>query len=664
MKKTWKKLWVTLLALVLLLAVGLPVLAAAPGETEAAEAPPATATDLETPGRQLDENSLVVESYAELKQALGEDNGLTTIYLGANITAESGAIPVHSAKAAVVIDGSPPTGGRFTFTQHSSGGQNGLFTADGIGSKTTSLTLRNLDIAGKSDLGVARAASGAVITLENVNYTGPQALYHRGGTVRVIGGSYTLPSGELAEALHVELGGTLVVEGPPANAVLWLTSTASTLKVLPGAAVQINTSNYFIYGTIASAHIGANARLGLVSRRFGFSYAADSVGTFTVDEGAALDINLHTTESYAALRVSRRFEMAPGSSAAIVRTGTAGISLRLTAAGGAAVFNQPQRVFFYSSAGVPLRFTGAGTLSMATTALNVWQTTPWPLAEGMDTLPAHLWNKAGGAPMTVEGTYYDMANRGLTHNLTADDPVDSALDATGFNLEKSQLLAFGTGLLEVDAPAATATALTGKSTPDAGLLAAYTLADGQAGTAGGTAGAAGQYSLPVSGGALEAGSTVDVVARQDGLFLRGRAVVQAAEAERLAFVAVPQQVNFGTLPVPSAPAYAERQQAGFEITVQDTRATPRPWRIDASLAAPAGGLALPAGAVVFTTGDGAVLPLGEAPQTVYRHSGTDRGTVTVQWGPGEGVLLSLVPGAVYSGRDYGAVIHWSLVDAP
>lgn len=693
MKKTWKKLWATLLLLLLLLAVGLPVFAAVPGDgaapdenppaaeaeagTEAeaeAEAGTATATDIQPEGeaeahsRQPDAHSVVVESYAELKKALGEDNGITTVYLGASITAESGAIPIHPGKSSVIIDGSPPTGGRYTYTQHQAGGQNGVFSANSAGAQTTEVTLRNMDVVGKTELGLVQAGSGVVITLENLSYTGPQALYHRGGSVRVIGGSYSLPAGELAEARQVELGGVLTIEGPPNNAVLWLTAGASTLKVLAGADVRINTSNYFIYGSFAGAQLGAGARLSLTSRRFGFSYAGDSVGSFTMAEGAVLEIDLYTTESYAALRVSKRFEMAPGSSAVIKRTGTAGIPLRLTAAGAVAVFNQPQRVLFYSGAGVPLRFTGAGTLSITTCALNVWQSAPWPLPGGMDAQPSQVWNKAGGQLLTLEGSYNETANRGLAHNLTDDDPVLTALDANSFNLEKNQLLALGAAALDIDSPAATAPALTGASTPGAELLAAYILADGRGGKIGGSADATGRYRLPVSGGALQAGSLVSVLARQNDLFMRQQAQVRQAGAERLAFVAVPEQISFGVLPMPGAPVYAQRQQAEFELTVQDTRAVPRPWRIQASLAAPGtaeGDAPLPPnGVIVFTTKDGEVLQLSEAPQTVYRHSDAAAGTITVRWGQSEGVLLNVAPGEIYSNQEYRAAIHWSLVDAP
>lgn len=725
MKKTYKKLLTALIALVLIAATGLTVLASGEGPADEAagsaettyteesaamvdessseeiveespsasepeetrEEPPANIpyepesseimedvekadTEETVPenkstspqGQALSETSTLVESYEELKNALGDDNGFTTIYLGADITLGSASMPVHSSKSSVVIDGAPPFGKRYTLTQYQASGTNGIILVNNAAN--TDVTLRNMDIVGKNDYGVVwvdNSITTVTITLENVSYTGPQALHHRNGTVRFIGGRYTLSRGELAEALHAQLGGDLTIAGPSGNSVLWLVSTASTLTVLEGANVRVNTSNYFVYGNIASASLQTNAGLNLVSKRFGFSYGSNTVGTFTLAEGARLNVDLNTTESYAALRVSKHFEMAPGSSATILRRGTAGIPLRLTAANAKAVFNQPRRVFFYSSAGVPLRFLGAGTLSINTTALNIWGNTAWPLASGLDIQPTHIWNKALDEALTLTGSYNTEANNNLTHNLTADDPVTTQLTAKNFDLEHSQLLAFGSGILDIDFLTNTASALTGGADPDASLRADYILADGRGGQIDGAADAAGAYSLPVSGGDLMVGSGVNILLRTGDLFLRKTETVRDANEHRLAFLSVPERINFGAQSVPDSRQIIGRQQADLAISVRDTRLTQSPWRIDATADGWSGALS---GAILFVTKDGQRLTLNEVPLTVYRQTDGVNGDIDIQWDSGEGVLLSMVPGEVYSDTDYSATIHWALVEAP
>lgn len=616
-------------------------------------------------------SSAVVTSYEELKTALGNDNGITDITLGGDITTNASGVSVHQNKPYVVIDGAG-----HTLTQYQSTNANYTIRVDNSSSNTRYVTVQNLHVAGGNQYGIvaiAESVKNVVLTHENVTYTGPQPAFNRSGTTRLIDSSYTLQAGggvaigELAETLHAELGGSLAVSASgTGNSLIWLTGSASTLTVLENADVSIDTSYYFVFtgGNIPDVTFQAGAGLRLVSRRYGFTYSDQRIGNFRMAEGSSLYIDLNTSESLAALRVAKLFQMEKGSSATILRTGTAGIPLRLTNANAQAVFNEPQRVFLYSTAGVPLRFTGAGTLSITTSALNVWQSTGWPLGEGLDTLPSHVWNKAGGELLTLTGRYNEAANSSLAHNLTSDDPVDTALNATNFNLEKNQLVVFGAMDLSIDSPLSTSPVLAGSTVPGAAVQTAYTLADGRGGKIGGQAGDTGTWSLAVTDGELALDSTVTASAAAGGLVMRQKATVLDGSLYRLAFLSVPRVIGFGSVPVPGEPTVVGRQD-NFALSVSDTRLSPSPWRVDASLAQPlsatvAGRLTQLPGAVVFQK-DGAATPLNEAPMTVYRQSSGAAGSYDILWDEGEGVLLSLTPGQVYSGVDYTATIHWSLV---
>lgn len=622
-------------------------------------------------GGENDETVILVSSYGELRTALSEKNNYSTLYLTANIIADAAGISIHPEKTAVVIDGSPPDGGRFSLTQYPVTNAASLIKVDSGSAATASVTLRNMDIAGKNAYGVVWVmdSKGAAVTLsfENVNYSGPQPFYHRYGMVRILGGGYTVTGGELAEAMHAEIGGDVTLENTSSNSLLWLYGTSSTLRFLENANVSIPNAYYLVYGSIADVTLEAGAQVSLTGRRFGFSHGGDTVGTFTMKENSGLTILLNTAESYAALRVSKAFSMSPGSSAVIVRTGTAGIPLRLAAAGATVTFDRPRRVFFYSSAGVPLRFTGAGTLNITTSALNLWTTAVWPLPAGMETLPTRIWNKSGEGLLTVTGKYNEAANQSLSHNLTADDPVTTSLTAQSFNLEKSQLFAIGELSLLLRTPDGGA-ALSGTAPPGAQLSGQFTLADGQEGTVYGTAGDGGAFSLELPG-ALQADSTAAVLARSHDLLMRQTVAVPDPEKHRLAFLFVPESTSFGVLPVPGSSGLVPRTDAEFGMTVADTRLNSLGWRIDASLSRPltaavnGKSVVLP-GSVLFADADGTVQKLSEVPLTVYRESSGAQGEFQLHWNAAEGLLLELLPGDIYSGAAYSTTIQWTLVDAP
>ncbi len=204
-------------------------------------------------GRIFNETTIEVYTYDELKQALSGDNGYTTIYLGDNITADGTGIDIHPNKTDVIIDGAPPEGGRYRFTQYVSANDSTSIRVRSAGIQ--SVTLRNLDIHGANYYGVVwvpDSISGIVIIHENVDYTGPQPVYNRSGTTRLADSTYTLRpvsgmSGEIAETMHAEFSGTIHISAAGTNhPVLQLTSSVSTLTVLDGAEVTVNTDYGFL----------------------------------------------------------------------------------------------------------------------------------------------------------------------------------------------------------------------------------------------------------------------------------------------------------------------------------------------------------------------------------------------------------------------------------
>lgn len=616
------------------------------------------------------EDSVTVTTYGELKKALSEDNGFRTIYFAADITAESTGISVHPAKSEIIIDG-----GGYSFTQLTGTNTTGLINVDNAGAATTAVTLKNLSVNGKNYYGLVAIrdslAGKVTLTLENVDYNGPQPVYFPGGRVRFAGGSYSLvnvagiTAGELAEARNVELGGHLRIDSAAsAAAILWLTAATSTLTVLPEADVTITARSYFVFGSFAQATLEAGSRLSLTTSRFGFSYAGDSIGSFLIAEDAALILNHNTSEAYAALRISKTFEMRPGSSATIIRTGTDGIPLRFTQAGAQAIFNRPRRVFLYSSAGVPLRYTGSGSLSLEAAALNLWSKTDWPLTGDVMREPDGMWNKNNGEALTLSARYSTETIQSLTHNLNANDPVSSELTTGNFNLNKNQLLAFGETLLDPEPLLNNDAFIRGRSESGAGLKADYTLAGGMTGLATGNAAEDGHFSLTLPPEPLLSDSSVRLTSFAEGLYYRRDQAVADAGQHRLAFAEISPAIDFGSLTIPAAPEVVKRQDDVFRLTVSDNRLNPTPWRIDASVTTTGSGAANPLGGSLFFRHEGAEVSLSETPTTVYRHGTSAPGTIELTFGENEGPLLKAQPGAVHSDTAYQATLHWDLVDAP
>lgn len=629
---------------------------------------------LEAYASTVDSTSVIVENLQELKWALTNNTIYTTVYLGADITLDNQNIVIPGNKSHVIIDGTPP--GRTRHTLTTNGAYSGILYVTQYNMRQ--VTLQNMDIINNSNnnlVYVPVSLPNAVVVYDNVTFRGSEAAYNPGGMTRIRNSTFDLESingstvGEVAESRYVELDGIVDINVPTTrNAVFWLKESDSTLKILPDADVTVSTSYYFVYTSDKKPNVTLEpgAKLSLTSKRFGFTYAAQSVGSFMMGEGSELFLDLQTNESYAALRVDKQFQMEPGSSATILRTGKDGIPLRLTRAGAQAIFNEPKQVFLYSSSGVPLRFTGAGTLSITTSTLNVWNNTAWPIPASVESRPDHIWNKADNQRLSLEAVYNGITNRSIDHNLSDEDPLAAPLIAANFNLEKNQLIAFGDISLSIDSLTQQSSEISGTAISGAELEAEYPLEGGSIAMAQGTAAADGTYSLPISGGPLAADGVVTVISHSNDLWMRQNTTVTAAG--ELSFLTLPEHIDYGSIPVPLQQTVIPPESGMLPVVVSDQRPNPSAWHLDITAdpltAIVNGQESIISNALVFAETGQAPITLGPEPVTIYRNESGLKGDTEIRWEDGNGIWLNLNPGSIYSGVEYQTKIYWTLVSAP
>lgn len=556
--------------------------------------------DIQSGSLVLDAYSIVVYTYAELKTALGNNNGYINIYLGANITADLSGVAIHTSKASVVIDGHPPDttpGVNYSFTQYDVAEPVYSIRVETGNTTTKSVTVRNATLVGKNFAGiiyVREAIAGVVVSFENVTYTGPAPVLNRSGTARFIGGTYTMQPSvssvveEMAEANKVEMGGTITVtKVGTVNALVWLTNAATSFTVLPNARISINLGYYFMYTDAALPDItfGAGSTFSLIQKA-GFTYADQALGNFRIAENASVLINQDSPYAYAGLYISKLLEMQAGSSLELVRTGTVSVAaIRFPVTGGRAVFNNPKRVAIYTNGNVSMHFVGSGSLSMTTYSLNRWRTA----SSVNQAAPAtYSWKQEGGTAFTVTGTYSDATVLSLTSTLTANAPNPAPLNAANFNLEQSQLITFGA------------------LSPSDNRLAFVSV----------------PASIHFESVPVPAASTL--VFRQESGF---------------------------TI------AISDTRLSTSGWRVEASLVHPLTTTIDGRE------YTLP-GTMVYVNTNGVPLPLNEEPTTVYTQATGQNGNFFIQWADNQGILLDLVPGATYSDTSYATTILWGLVDAP
>ena len=125
----------------------------------------------------INNNTVVVTTSDELKQAVSEDNNYNCIYLGSDITATSGFV-INGNKNKLTIDGTY-NNTKYTYT-------NNLSTEGEVIKVSTSnkrVILKNMNITSSHGYGViyvpeSTTYANTIIEYNNITYIGPQLSFH------------------------------------------------------------------------------------------------------------------------------------------------------------------------------------------------------------------------------------------------------------------------------------------------------------------------------------------------------------------------------------------------------------------------------------------------------------------------------------------------------
>ncbi|WP_433957050.1 toxin Cry1Ac domain D-VI-related protein [Cytobacillus horneckiae] len=333
--------------------------------------------------KSVNSTETVVNSFQELKDALENDNGITHVILGNDISLTS-AIKINVNKQELTIDGHDHT---LTETGGAAGAWDGLYYKGANILKR--VTVKNLNVKGKNYYGLITIEDGrnnVEQIFENVNYSGPQMVFNRGGKVIFKGvndiniNDYTVSGSahahEVAEVGSVEVDGELKVTHDNAHAVFWSVTGDPQFKVASNAKMEIKTH----------------------TKGYGIFYATGGYGDFII--GNSANVKLDGRKSLTGGRASKTFIVEPSAEVNVSRTGDDAQALidvygetkineaakfHVSTENGYAVqavkvgtieFDNPEKVLFSSlkSTAINNSFTSL-TLNMETAAVKLWEDT-------------------------------------------------------------------------------------------------------------------------------------------------------------------------------------------------------------------------------------------------------------------------------------------------
>lgn len=265
---------------------------------------------------QLESHEIIVKTYAELKSAIeNSENGLTTIYLGADIAFGNSGMIVSPAKNSFIIDGTNPlTGIRHRIDEYNASGiTNAIYVLSNTNGNSQ-IELRNVDINGQNAYGtvaVADATANMRVKYSNVSYNGPRLIYNGAGTLILNNSNIKInPSGyfstpqEVGQINKVQFEGDVLISHSnwSTKGLFYFRNNNRLSTVKEGANVVIDTDRFYdnTPENLAGFVMEPNSTFKMVAKSGG--YPIFKAKTFQLDN-SEFDLTINGTQSNYLFRI-------------------------------------------------------------------------------------------------------------------------------------------------------------------------------------------------------------------------------------------------------------------------------------------------------------------------------------------------------------------------
>ncbi|MDD4187746.1 MAG: hypothetical protein PHX04_03180 [Bacilli bacterium] len=623
----------------------------------------------------IDSSTVVVFNHDELEEVLSEINTYTLVYLGADITLESG-IKILSSKSEVTIDGTYLEE-RYTLTIPYGTWEDTIYV-EGLAS-SINLTVQNVDIDAENIHGAIFIENEAIfrfvlVNFINITFTGPTVTWCHYSSVFIINSDITIPHGDgvvngdaVAISRNVTFGGNVNITSDSPQSLLEVNydtfSAIPLIEVLPNSNIDITHPEGAFYEvsftTICNITFGSNS-ISNIKNKYGMSYTgSDITQNLIIDSGALVNIEQSTRQTdRSTWYINGQFKMNDGSSLRII-CDFDGIADNycLRFLGGASVdINNPKSVVLYNKTTDAIKSNSNTPYNLNISQYNRWgAVTPFASAGNIYDIPTYSWYKLEDVSnLVLNGTITSTGTIITTINLTPDEII-ALPDLNELEFNNTSVLSMGRPSLTINPITDSSTEITGKTTPDADVRISY-LGDEHYEVADSNGDYIYSYSPP-----LAIGTEISFVSNLAYSFLYRFRTVEIVFEGDLFIKSATSQVTFYTTPFQSTPTLCMRSTP-LSVVVEEGRITPDFWNLYATITHALineHGDILTNG-LVFVDSIGAMTPLSGTPVLVYTSDGIATGDITVDWPDEEGILLQLNIVPIVKDTTYKTDINWML----
>lgn len=615
----------------------------------------------------INDTTVAISTYDELKEVISGTNNYNYIYLAANITL-TGGIAISSSKQQLTIDGTY-NGTTYEYIDQKRAGTTDTIYLSSANTKT--VTVKNIKITGYNYYGViyvpeSTSYQNTIIEYNNITYLGPQISYNPSGTTRFISSNITIQENyssgnEVAECNKIEIGGTTtIIHKSTGNSAFWFRNSNPALTILKDAKVIFESlSRELFYGpTNLEFTIEENANFQVTTYN-GLAYGTNGTGTTTIKENATFNLKkTNYSGSYATWYSYGSISITTDATLIIINNypgiTTSNYNISFQGSNQNFIINNPKKILLYNTTANIINNSNTTNFQFTYNRINLFNKSI-SLTENITTqnLPTYSWYKTSLSEVT--GTITNSKTTITTNNYTEAE-LSSLPALTNFELHNKQVLSMGTILLCISPLTDKDTQLTGITEANSSVLIEY---DNITSTV--IADENGNFSYSYSD-TLPIGTQIKLTAKSPSDLIYTTKVIEIVYSGELSLDSAPKYISFIPTAFQTNPVLCPKSTA-LNIIVTDSRVYSSNWKLYATISndlTSSDGKVLEK-ALVFLDDTGEIIPLSTTPMLVYtgeNNNGTTKIT-TVSWQVKEGIILQvLVPLEI--NVEYKANIIWNL----
>ena len=432
----------------------------------------------------INNNTVVVTSSDELKQAVSEDNGYDYIYLGSDIIATSGFI-INSNKIKVTIDGTY-NNVKYTYTNNLS------LEETVIKASTTNkrIILKNMNIVSSHGYGVVYVPShpnysNVVVEYNNINFSGIELSQNYYGTTKIIDSlidakdTNNVSTQRVCDSNRIIIGGnTTITSSSSTNTVFFFNDVIpSYIKIVPNSNVSITTNKELMNGTNRLDLIVGHGSEFLLTTGNGFAITTThGARNVLIEEMAYFTFIEKSHQRVPMWNVFGDFIVKEGASISVINTymttPTDNYNIYFKGTNQKFILDNPKYVNIYTKNANVVYTNNPVDFAFSFSRINMWiYALDYTSACGLDDTPALYWYKET-TPSKITGVFNKDSTTVTSHNFT-DTELSSISDINSFSFQGKKILTIGMLKINVHPITDSTNVISGHTIPYANVKIEY-----------------------------------------------------------------------------------------------------------------------------------------------------------------------------------------------